>query len=208
MDPWDSVTASYDVVGLDYERSFAGELAAKPRDRELLTRFASDRAGPIVDVGCGPGHVGEFVRLPDRAVFGLDPSSVMARLAGSRLDGTIRGDMRSLPFRSSSLGGLLAFYSVIHVPRPELGAVLHEFCRVLRPGGRVLIAAHEGDGEANADSFLGHEVVLVATLVSVDEMVGAARHARLDVVTAERREPYPGESTARVYVLAQKPAAA
>ena len=42
----------------------------------------------------------------------------MARLAASRLDGTIRGDRRSLPFRTSSLGGLLAFYSVIHVPPP------------------------------------------------------------------------------------------
>ena len=42
------------------------------------------------------------------------------------------------PFASARIGGLVAFYSLIHVRRAALGGVLAEFHRVLRPGGRVL----------------------------------------------------------------------
>jgi ubiquinone/menaquinone biosynthesis C-methylase UbiE len=78
----------------------------------------------------------------------------MANLASRRLDGALVGDMRSLPFASETLGGLVAFYSIIHVRRPHLREVLGEFNRVVRPGGRILIAVHEGDGEAERDRFL------------------------------------------------------
>src|SRR5260221_14284086 len=124
---WERVRSSYDAVADKYEALFLGELQDKPRDRELLTAFADSVNDPIVDVGCGPGQIGLYVRQHGRRVFGLDLSTQMSRLASGRLDGALASDMRQLPFASGTLGGLLAFYSLIHVRRGELARVLREF---------------------------------------------------------------------------------
>jgi SAM-dependent methyltransferase len=194
---WDSLGSTYDVVD---------ELRHKPFDRELLAAFATSAGDPVAEIGCGPGHIGAFVAQWGRRVFGVDLSPHMARRARLRLDFTVAGDMRSLPLPDNCLGGLLAFYSVIHVRRDELAPVMAEFCRVLRPGGLVFFTAHEGQGELERDEWFDEPVPVVATLFDLDELVDASRGAGLEVTRAERRAPYPSElDTFRLYVQARKP---
>jgi SAM-dependent methyltransferase len=202
---WEHLRSSYDLVARKYETRFLDELRGKPRDRELLTAFAESVRDPVVEIGCGPGQIGAFVRDRGRRVFGLDLSSEMARRANGRLDGALAADMRSLPLASERLGGLVAFYSLIHVRRRELGTVLREFHRVLQPGGRVLFSAHEGQGEVERDQFLEEPVPFVASLFELDELVDASQAAGLPVTQAERRVPYASEATVRLYVEATKP---
>lgn len=203
---WDRVRSTYDWVADTYERRFLDELDGKPRDRELLGHFAASVRDPVVDIGTGPGQIGAFVRVRGRHVTGLDFSTEMTGLARARLDAAVAADMRRLPFADERVGGLLAFYSVIHLPRPDIGAALEEFHRVLRPGGRLLLSAHEGDGEIERDDFLDEKVPIVATLFDLDELVSATTAAGLDVALAERRPPYENEgSTVRLYVEAIRP---
>jgi SAM-dependent methyltransferase len=202
---WEQLRSSYDAVARKYEARFLDELNDKPRDRELLTAFADSVRDPVVEVGSGPGQIGAFVRQHGRRVFGLDRSAQMARLAKHRLNGALVADMRSLPLASERLGGLVAFYSLIHLQRHELATALREFHRVLQPGGRVLFSAHEGQGELEHDEFLDEPVPIVATLFELDELVDATEAAGLRVTLAERRIPYPSESTARLYVEATQP---
>ena len=125
-----------------------------------------------------------------------------------RLDAALVADMRLLPITDAALGGLVAFYSLIHVRRRDLPVVLGEFARVLRPGGRVLFSAHEGVGEIELDEFIGEPVRVCATFFALDELADAARSAGLHVAGAERRASYASESgTVRLYVEATKPAA-
>ncbi len=203
---WEHLRTSYDTVSEAYEARFLGELAGKPRDRELLAELAAAVTDPVVEIGCGPGQVGGFVREHGRRVYGLDLSPEMANLANRRLDGALAADMRLLPFPSEQFGGLVAFYSLIHVRRTELADTLAEFRRVLRPGGRVLFSAHEGRGEVVLDRFLDQAVPFVATLFALDELVDAGTAAGLTVTRSERRESYPTESgTVRLYVEASRP---
>jgi ubiquinone/menaquinone biosynthesis C-methylase UbiE len=202
---WEQIRSSYDTVARKYEARFLDELSDKPRDRELLAVFAESVGDPILEVGCGPGQIGSFIRQHGRRVFGLDLSTQMAALASGRLEGVLTGDMRSLPIASQRLGGLVAFYSVIHVHRMELPSVLDEFRRVLRPGGRTLFSAHEGRGEVEREEFLDEPAPFVATLFELAELEEACQAAGLTVVRAERRPPYPSESTVRLYVEAARP---
>jgi len=202
---WEQLGSSYETVARKYEATFVNELADKPRDSELLSRFADAVSDPILEVGCGPGQVGSFVRERGRAVCGLDLSSEMVKLARARLDGAVLGDLRCLPVAAGSLGGLLAFYCFIHVRRHELPEVLQEVHRVLRPGGRVLFTVHEGEGEITRDQFLEEAVPFIATLYVLDELVAMCRDADLVVALAERREPYPSETTVRLFVEALRP---
>jgi len=203
---WEHLGASYDDVADVYDTRFADELDAKPADRELLERFVASTTGPLVDIGCGPGHIGAFVRARGHRVVGLDLSPAMARRASARLDGAVVGDVRALPFADRSIGGIVAFYSLIHVRRPELVGALGEIRRVLRPGGRTLFSAHEGTGDVVVEEFLGRPSPFAATLFTLDELVAAATGAGLEVTTSERRPPYPEEGrTTRLYVGARRP---
>jgi len=160
----------------------------------------------VAEIGCGPGQIGAFVRSWGRRVVGVDLSPQMARRAQVRLDGACVADMRSLPFASDAVGGVLAFYAVIHLRRAELGAALREFSRVLRPGGHVLFSAHEGTDDVELDEFLQEPVPFAATLFELDELVAATTAAGLEVTLAQRRAPYETEGkTVRLYVGARKP---
>jgi SAM-dependent methyltransferase len=202
---WEHLDASYDRVASKYEARFLDELDRKPRDRQLLAAFAASVANPVVEIGCGPGQVGAFVREHGRAVAGIDLSAAMATLAATRLDGAAMADMRMLPIATGSCGGVLAFYSLIHLRRAELVGALCEVCRVLRRGGHVLIAAHEGEGEFHADEFLDERVPFAATLWRLGELTDACEQAGLDVVDSLRRAAYPDERTVRLYVRAERP---
>lgn len=202
-DRWPDLARSYDTVAAAYERQFVGELDAKPRDRELLSAFAETlpRGGPVLDVGCGPGQIGAALRIGTHPVLGVDVSPAMARLAAARLDAAVVGDVLRLPVAAARAAGVVAFYSLIHVPRTQLGSAVEELARVLRPGGKVLAAFHEGEGERRADEFLGEPVPFVATLFALDELFTTFEDGGFRVDVTERRPPYAGEGdTVRLYV--------
>ena len=71
----------------------------------------------------------------------------------------------------------------------------------------MLFSTHEGRGEIGGDEFLDESVPFVATLFELDELVEATQAAGLVVTVAERRMPYPSESTVRLYVAAMRPTA-
>ncbi len=196
---------AYDAVATDYDERFSDELDAKPRDRELIDALAVRGPGLVLDVGSGPGHVGARIRRFGRPVVALDLSEAMATLAATRLDAAAVADMTRLPIGTATVADLIAFYSVIHLPRSALPAVLGEFARVLEPHGHALLSAHEGTRDVTVDELLGHRVELTAVFLTLDELIDAAHHARLAVIGAERRAPYSNEgSTQRLYVELEK----
>jgi SAM-dependent methyltransferase len=70
--------ASFDAVAADYAARFADELAGRPLDRALLAAFAECvPAGPVADVGCGPGHVTAHLASLGLEVCGIDLSPGM-----------------------------------------------------------------------------------------------------------------------------------
>ncbi len=203
---WDQLPSSYDVVAQTYEETFLDELDGKPEDRAMLQAFIDATTGPIADLGCGPGQIGRFVRSHGRTVVGVDFSAEMARLAARRLDAALVADIRQLPFGRGSLGGVVALYSLIHLRREELVPALAEIHRVICPGGRLLLSAHEGSGLVEQQEFLGNRVPFVATLFSLDELRDAARSSGLRVTMSRRREPYESEhQTGRLYLEAESP---
>jgi ubiquinone/menaquinone biosynthesis C-methylase UbiE len=204
--PVDEPAAAYDRVAAEYERGFVDELEHKQRDQELLAALAQAAPdGPAIDVGCGPGQIGAAIRSLGRSVVGIDLSAAMAARAGRHLNGAMVGDMRKVPVRDSVAGLVVAFYAIIHVPRGEVAGVFREFARVLMPGGRVLVSAHEGEGDVTRTEFLGQHLTLRAAFFSIAELEAGATAAGFEVVDAIRRPPYSNEgSTFRLYLLAAK----
>ena len=76
---------------------------------------------------------------------------------------------------------------------------------MLRPEGRVLCSAHEGQGETEVEEFLGEEVCVPVTFFDLEDLVAAMRAAGFEIMCAERRAPYSTESERfRLYVEAKR----
>jgi SAM-dependent methyltransferase len=200
--------ASYDAVAETYAELFGDELAGKPLDRALLAAFAETVPGPVADVGCGPGHVAAHLHRLGCDVLGVDLSPEMiavARRAYPALPFSV-GDMTALDITSETLGGIVAFYSVIHLPPDRLPVALAEFARVLGPGGQVLLAFQTGTGERlHQTEWHGHEVSLDQYRRSPGEVEAQLATAGLPVTARLVRDPEPSESAQRCYLLARKP---
>ena len=115
------------------------------------------------------------------------------------------GDMRTLNVDDRTIGGMVAFYSLIHIPRDDVPNVLREFARVLVPSGRMLVAVHGGSGTISRQEFLGKAVPFEATLFDRDELVSLVESVGFEVTAATVRPPYEFESqTPRLYVSATR----
>lgn len=201
----DPTSVAYGVVATSYAERFLDELDDRPRERAMLERFAAAVDGPVVDLGCGPGQVGAHVRRTHRPVLGADLTPGMARLAAARLDAVTVADVRCLPFADRSVGGVVAFYSLIHLTHAERPLAFGELARVLRPGGRLLVAAQEGEGTIVGEELAGHAVSLVYAFYAADALRALAEGAGLAVVAADRRDTMDGERFPRLFLEAERP---
>jgi SAM-dependent methyltransferase len=207
----DHIRGSYDAVAREYADRFAGELAHKPLDRELLGRFASEARGhgPVYDLGCGPGQTTAFLHGCGLQVRGLDLSADLLHEARQRHPDVEfeQGDMLALPLADASLAGVVAFYAIVHLSAAEFRRALAEMHRVLRPGGRLLIAFHVGDGSIHVEGFLGSSVALDFMLFAPQDVAGELVRAGFVAVEVIERDPYPEVEypSRRAYLFARKP---
>ncbi|MER5267689.1 class I SAM-dependent methyltransferase [Actinosynnema sp. NPDC002837] len=183
-DDWLTDTrVSYDTVAESY-LDIAGEALAKtPLLRGVLAMFAEaarEVGGPVADIGCGPGLITSHLHGLGLDVFGVDLSPRMVELAGRRHP-DLRfhvGSMTDLDLADDSVGGVLAFYSIIHVPDREIPAVLTHFHRVLRPGGVVMLGFHVGDrARLKTEGYGGHPMSVHVHRRPVERVAGWLRDA-------------------------------
>lgn len=141
-----SVAHVYGMRAEEY-RALFGDIAhvAEP-DRRLIERWASGIAGRVIDVGCGPGHWTDHLRRWGTDVEGVDPVPEFVAGARIRFPGTGYRIARaeSLGGETAALGGVLAWYSLIHVPPDRIRAPLVEFARAVRPGGGLAVGFFTG----------------------------------------------------------------
>ncbi|GAA2525707.1 class I SAM-dependent methyltransferase [Pilimelia columellifera] len=154
---------SYDTVAASYAELLRDALHKAPFERAALALFAdlvhTAGGGPVADVGCGPGRLtGHLQRLGIDA-FGIDLSPTMIDVARREHPG-LRfevGSMTDLQIADGSLGGVMAWWSLIHLPDDAAATALAQFRRALRPGGQLLVGFFVGDGSRlKTEGYGGH----------------------------------------------------
>jgi ubiquinone/menaquinone biosynthesis C-methylase UbiE len=191
---------SYDTVAESYAEIVRDLLDKAPYERAALALFVdlvrAAGGGPVADVGCGPGRVTAVLREHGADAFGIDLSPAMIALARRDHPG-VRfevGSMTDLDLPDASVGGLLAWYSLIHIPDDEIGTVLGHFHRVLRPGGLLMLGFHVGDGtNLKTEGYGGHPMRVYVhrrqpeTLAAWLRVAGFAVEAQMVTTSAESR---------------------
>jgi SAM-dependent methyltransferase len=203
--------ASYDNIAREYAENLYGELAGKPFDREILDRFAArlQSAGPVCDLGCGPGQIARYLRDRNVEASGIDLSPGMVAEA-RRLNPDIpfeQGDMLTLDSKDGAWAGIAAFYSIVHLSGEEIPRAFAEMKRVLRPGGLLLLAFHVGEETVHRDELWDREVNLDFHFFLPEDIEAALRAAGFEIEEAHVREPYPDveHPSRRAYILARRP---
>lgn len=185
---------SYDAVADEYVRRIYDELQHKPLDRQLLDRFAASMhdVGPACDMGCGPGHVARYLHEQGVQICGVDLSPALVERARSLNAGVEfrQGDMMKLADTDAAFAGIVAFYSLIHIPRDDMVRTLTELRRVLMPGGLLLVAFHIGDETKHLDEWWGQQVCVDFHSFQSTEMSRWLAAAGFEIEEIIEREPY------------------
>ncbi|MFE0378914.1 class I SAM-dependent methyltransferase [Streptomyces inhibens] len=195
---------AYDAVAVRYAEFARNELDALPLDRAVLAAFSelalTTDAGPVAELGCGPGRVTAHLRDLGLEVFGVDLSPVMIDLARETYP-DLRfevGSMDALDLADGKLNGIVSWYSVIHTPPQNMPSYFAEFRRVLAPGGHLLMAFFESEGEPV--TAFDHKVA-TAYRWPIDDLAGLAGEAGFVEVGRMLREPREGERFRRGHLL-------
>jgi SAM-dependent methyltransferase len=140
INQWDEQAAQYEPTRRDdalYQAMVCGTARAlQPQPGEL-----------ILDAGCGTGMIVRRYFQPGLRLVCLDFSRDSLRyLRETVAIGAaccVRGDLRALPLADGVFDRVLCANALQHLPNPaERGAAFEELCRVVRPGGRVVLSVH------------------------------------------------------------------
>ncbi len=145
---YNKIAKVYDLLAERSEQSMR-EIAL-----EMLTPAPGEH---LLEIGFGTGHV--LARLaraagPTGKVFGIDISENMLAQATELLEReglTERvtlacGDAEDLPYPPDSFDGIFMCFTLELFDTPDIPRVLAQCKRVLRPGGRIVVAAVSKEG--------------------------------------------------------------
>lgn len=144
----------------------------------------------VVDIGSGPGNYARFFVDAGHDVTCTDISAEMIRAATSRLAGIIGvvSDMRNMPFDNNRFDCVFCAYSINHVIKEDFRGTLHEFGRILRPGGILCLmvktgsATYEFSNSGDPKSrgvmclFSSHEVISAVEAIGITPTVVRHKH--------------------------------
>lgn len=186
---------SYDTVAESYA-DIVRDLSGHTVMLHVFALFADlvGRAGggPVLDVGCGPGQITAHLRGLGLDISGVDLSPGMIAIA-EREYPDIRfdvGSMTDLGGADASVAGLVAWYSTIHVPDEDLRKAFHDFRRILRPNGVLLLGFHVGDGTNHkTEGYGGHPMKVSVHKRRVETVAGWLRETGFRIEVGMNEDP-------------------
>jgi cyclopropane fatty-acyl-phospholipid synthase-like methyltransferase len=147
------------LVEAGYDRMAEQYLSTKDAEDATTLTALEDLAGrlpqgsTVLDLGCGAGVPVTQWLARRFTVTGVDVSERQIQLARENVPGAtlIRASMTAVEFPSEAFDAVVAFHSIIHIPRTEQPMLVRRIHGWLRPGGAFLatwaVQAWEGAEE-------------------------------------------------------------
>lgn len=148
-DPKRLVADSYDRIA---ERHAEWAAAVRTEERARYTARVIEAlpgGATVLELGCGTAGSTTQELAKRCRLTGVDISARSIELALHKVPDAhfLAADMTQVEFPPESFDAVVAFYSIIHVPREEQPALFSRIARWLRPGGLFLATLTTG-GEA------------------------------------------------------------
>lgn len=205
MDPKRVVRQGYERAASEYE-AWSARVDAGPRSYYLsVLADLVEPAAMVLELGCGTGLVtGELTKRFE--VLGVDFSSSCLELARRNAPDAryLQADITRLGIRPGTLDAVVGFYSLIHIPREEHGAVFAEAAQWLRPRGVLLATLGSRDLPAGTDDDW-RGVEMYWSSYDAQTNVALVREAGFEVLTSnEVAQEEDGKVFSFLWVVARK----
>jgi ubiquinone/menaquinone biosynthesis C-methylase UbiE len=209
-----TVAQGYDKIGGIYGEQATRFRTAQRAKYESVMLIGLDEGARVLDLGCGSG-IPTTRRLARKfQVTGADISEKQVDRARENVPDAefICSDMATLKFPPDTFDGVGAFYSIIHLPRDEQGAMLKSIASWLKPGGLLVATLGTGDTEVDFNQSWMGAPMFWSTFDAetnrrlVDE-AGLSTVSDLEETTYMRGEESSvhGESETFLWIVARKP---
>jgi SAM-dependent methyltransferase len=153
-----------DIVEAGYDRmagrhlAWINEIKGDPRLRFLQDLMARLPSHPtVLDLGCGAGVPCTALLAERGDVTGVELSTSQIELARQNVPNArfIKADMTMIELAPVSFDAVVAFYSIVHVPRARHGSLFKRIATWLRPGGHLLVSLGDGADDGTVEEWLG-----------------------------------------------------
>lgn len=205
IDHTEETINSYNKVAQNYTDTFFADDSDKPYIDAFIKMLPESAS--ILDAGCGPGNYSQYLHGLGFKVTGTDLSEGMLNIARSHIPSVtfIQADLRELPFEAGSFDGIVAAYSIIHLPTDDVVPTLKQFNTLLRQEGMLFLALQEGTGKSVRDESLGENTPLFYSRYTEDEISELLLQADFKVLQSFVREPHTNEiPNNKLFIIAQK----
>ena len=190
-----NIERMYDSVAKEYSETFSGEHKKKPKDREILHRFSTEIGDkkPVWDFGCGPGETTQYLKDCGIETSGLDLSEKMIEQAKTIHPGIHfrKGNILELECNDDSIGGVVAFYAIVHFTQEQVETAFREVFRVLQPGGLFLFTYHVGEDTIYIEEYLGKKIDSYFMFFTTAFISSSLKKIGFNKIEIIEREPYP-----------------
>lgn len=152
----DETRAFYNKISQVYD--LLADRSEEPVRQAALGKLNARSGEKVLEIGFGTGHC--LVALAQATgssgkVYGIDLSEGMLKIAREKLESEgfanraelTCGDATSLPYPDEMLDAVFMSFTLELFDTPEIPKVLAECLRVLRAGGRILVAGMSKEGE-------------------------------------------------------------
>jgi ubiquinone/menaquinone biosynthesis C-methylase UbiE len=213
MNTKNSINKAYDDAADDYAARFWNEIEHKNLDCILL-RWLADQIPPsetILEIGSGPGEVSAYLSRFHGGCIGTDLSEQMIRNAREYFP-KVRFEVQDffkLSYADGSIAAVVAFYAIVNLTKEEIGNVLEEAKRVLKPNGILLFTFHvrKTKNTLTIDRFFAKGNQLSFYLYTVEEIRRLTKSLGFEPIDIITRYPYREVEypTTRAYFILRKP---
>lgn len=137
-------------AALDLRRSRTGiRVEIRTEFVELLRNEGRSR---LLELGCGPGHDAAAFLEAGIATIGLDLAVGNAKLGADRGVQIVAGSIAATPFHEDSFDAGWSMSTLMHVPEPEVEAVVAHMVRPLRAGAPLMVGLWGGERRDETDT--------------------------------------------------------
>jgi ubiquinone/menaquinone biosynthesis C-methylase UbiE len=158
----------------------------------LLKRQAPDKRQKILDVGSGHGINAEYMHSKHFDIIGIDLSKTMLEYARKKYPHIEfrLGDMTKLPFQNETFDGILASYSVIHLPKDAISGVLAKLNVILKSNGIMYLSVQSGK---SSQGFYSHPTIpndqVFLNIFAKEEILNLLSEHGFEIVSQHEKLP-------------------
>lgn len=148
----DETLDTYNKIALKYDKEYGNDLSDTPFIDAFLKNVNGNN---ILDIGCGTGTLSSYIANQGYIVDAVDFSDKMLKIARDRIKNVnfMLADMRNIK-TDKKYNGIMLAYSLFHISKEEVKAVLPKYFDLLEEDGVMLIILQEGQGEGDVEEKL------------------------------------------------------